>query len=104
MLALGLFRFQLLDIVPVARDTVIKGMSDGLRVLDVQNRIVDINPAIEGITGLRTSEIVGRSVAQILSCWTELTEGHREAMETQSEVAFDKGREKHYYDLRISPL
>ena len=48
--AWGLFRFQLLDIVPVARDTVIEHMRDGLIVLDRQNRIVDINPSGENPT------------------------------------------------------
>ncbi len=104
MLALGLFRFRLLDIVPIARDTVIQGMNDGLMVLDAQNRIVDINPAIEGITGLRTSEVIGRPVAQILSCWSTLTEQHREEMKTQSEITLGEGGEKRHYDLRISPL
>jgi PAS domain-containing protein len=40
----GLFRFQFMDVVPIARDAVIEGMHDGLLVLDRQNRIVDINP------------------------------------------------------------
>ncbi len=104
MLALGLFRFQLLDIIPVARDTIIKGMSDGLIVLDVQNRIVDVNIAAEGIIDLTASEIIGQPVGQVLPCWADSTEGRQELMETKPEVFISKGGEEHYYALSISPL
>ena len=104
MLALGLFRFRLLDIIPVARETIIKGMSDGLLVLDEQNRIVDMNLAAEGITGITTSESVGQPVDQLLSCWTDSIEGHQKLMETKPEILIGKGEEEHCYDLRISPL
>ena len=47
--AWGLFHFQLLDIVPVARDAVIESMTDAVLVLDGHGRIVDINPAAQHI-------------------------------------------------------
>jgi len=50
-IALSLFRFRLLDIVPVARENVIEGMADGTIVLDLQHRIVDMNPAAERFLG-----------------------------------------------------
>jgi diguanylate cyclase (GGDEF)-like protein len=40
-----IFRFGLLDLVPVAREALIEQLADGVIVLDNQNRIVDINPA-----------------------------------------------------------
>ena len=40
-----IFRFGLLDLVPVAREALIEQLADGVIVLDKQNRIVDINPA-----------------------------------------------------------
>src|SRR4051812_12857285 len=50
-IALGVFRFRLLNLVPVARDNVIEGMSDGAVVVDLQDRVVDINPAAEHTLG-----------------------------------------------------
>jgi signal transduction histidine kinase/PAS domain-containing protein len=63
----GLFRFRLLDIVPIARDAVIEGMSDGVMVLDVQNRIVDLNPTVLKIIGRPAAEVVGQPAARVLS-------------------------------------
>lgn len=44
-MAWAIVHFQLLDLAPVARDTVIEGMQDGILVLDARQRIVDANPA-----------------------------------------------------------
>ncbi|MDY7019529.1 MAG: PAS domain S-box protein, partial [Chloroflexota bacterium] len=62
------------------------------------------NYAAERITGSTASELIGQPVVQILSFWPDLTEQHKEIMETQSEVALGEGEDKRYYDLRISPL
>ncbi|MFB6153359.1 MAG: histidine kinase N-terminal 7TM domain-containing protein [Halodesulfurarchaeum sp.] len=45
VLAVGVFRFQLLDIVPVARRTLVESLDDAVFVLDSKQRIVETNPA-----------------------------------------------------------
>ncbi|MFB6226986.1 MAG: histidine kinase N-terminal 7TM domain-containing protein, partial [Halobacteriales archaeon] len=45
VLAVGVFRFQLLDIVPAARRTLVESLDDAVFVLDSENRIVETNPA-----------------------------------------------------------
>ena len=39
----ALFRKRLLDVIPVARDTIIESRTDGVMVIDAEERIVDIN-------------------------------------------------------------
>ena len=48
-ITLALFRYRLLDIVPVARDALVENMSDGILVLDAKNRVVDVNPAVQDL-------------------------------------------------------
>lgn len=67
----ALFRSKLFDIVPIARDTVIQSMSDGVIVLDAQDRIVDLNPAAERAIGSVASDIIGQPVAQALPDWPQ---------------------------------
>ena len=43
LVAIGVNWFHFLDIVPIARDRVIESMTDGVIVLDEQDRVVDIN-------------------------------------------------------------
>jgi hypothetical protein len=60
-LAMGwsIVRFRLLDIVPVARDTIIENMRDAVLVLDARNRVVDINCA-RAIGILSSSAAIGK--------------------------------------------
>ncbi len=44
-LAAGILRFQLLGFIPVTMRGIFNGMKDGVVILDMQNRIVEANPA-----------------------------------------------------------
>lgn len=72
VVAWGLFRIQLLDIVPVARDTVVDSMGDGVTGLDVQDRVVDLNPAAQQITGRNLAEAVRQPASEVLAAIPEL--------------------------------
>ncbi len=103
-MAFGLFRFRLLDVIPVARDAIIECMSDGVIVLDRQNRFVDLNLAAEHIVGYPTSEIIGQPVDCVLSGQPELVELLRDVTEARVEVVIKKGETQRYYESHISPL
>ena len=102
--AFGLFRFRLLDILPVARDAVVEGMIDGMIVLDTKDRIADINPAAQQAVGHEGSKIIGRPIATILPIWPELIERDSEGAETRSEIILGEGEAARWFDLRISLL
>jgi len=97
---------QLLDIVPVAHDAVIKGMRDGMVVLDIQNRIVDINPAAQQIIGHTDSKIIGQKITSVLPTQCGLVEPYcgADEVEADSEIVLGEGEAQRYYDLRVSPL
>ncbi len=78
----AVFKMGLLELLPVARNVVFEGMSDGLLVLDLQLRIVDINAAARHMLGKAGGEI-GGSVAQLdgtigpaLAAMTRLAAAH----------------------------
>ncbi len=60
--ALGLYRYELLDVVPVARNKIFEDLEDGLVVLDMQNRIIDMNPAAACMLGLVEEEVIGSTI------------------------------------------
>ncbi len=45
IIAWGLFRYRLFDLVPVARNLVVDSMSDQVFVLDAHDRLIDLNEA-----------------------------------------------------------
>ena len=100
----GLFRFRLLDIVPVARDAVVESMRDAVIVLGAQDRIVDLNPAAQQVIGHTAAEAIGQPAAQVLSGLPDLVERCRDVTEAHSEIVLGEGEAQRTFDLRISPL
>ncbi len=64
MIAWALFRYKFLDLLPMARDTVVENMEDGVIVLDLKERLVDLNPSARRFTGFSTNDL-GRSVLEL---------------------------------------
>lgn len=66
LLALGLFRYRMLDIVPVAQRVVLDHLQDGVIVFDPHGRIVDLNPVARQMLGLGQGEMVGRLAGEVV--------------------------------------
>lgn len=49
VIGFGLLQLRLFDIIPVARDKIIEDLTEGILVLDNQNRIVDFNTKLKSI-------------------------------------------------------
>ena len=104
-LAWGLFRYQLLDIVPVAREAVLESMGDAVLVLDAQNRILDLNPSAGHLIDNQTSEVIGQPLSQVLPISSDFMERITSKPETRTEVVLaDEDRKQHTFDPRISLL
>ncbi len=100
--AVSLFRFRMFDLVPVARDILIDRMSDGVLVLDVQNRILDINPAAQNLIGT-TALLIGQPVDQVLSKWQHNVILYHEHDSVKTEILIDSATLS-YVELRITLL
>lgn len=85
IIAWGIFRFKLFDVIPVARATVIEIMDAGVMVLDLQDRVLDINPAFEKIVGYaavksstKTIQEVCVKIPEVVSICANRTTKHSE--------------------------
>jgi len=99
-LAIGIFRYRLFDLKPIARNMLVESTTDALLVLDEQNRIVDLNPAGQRLLGVVDGALIGTPIAQIATSWPELARSLQPAAEAHTEIA----KEDCAYDLRIIPL
>jgi PAS domain S-box-containing protein len=103
-LAWGAYRFRLLDITPIAYETIIENMADGLIVLDASHRLVDLNPSAARMLGLDRDRALGRPAREILALWPDLATRLREATETREEMVLGEGEARRFYELQISPV
>jgi len=100
----GIFRGRLLDIVPIAYDTIIRSMADGILILDSFNRVVYLNPSAEQITGKTTAESIGQPAEKVLADLPDLLERCLQMPQSHEEIFLTVGEDKKYFDLRISSL
>ncbi|MFN8466631.1 MAG: histidine kinase N-terminal 7TM domain-containing protein [Caldilineaceae bacterium] len=69
IVAYGLLRYTIFDIVPVARTLVLEGMTDAVLVLDARDRVLDANPAATRLMAHLNDNVVaapGTTVPQAL--------------------------------------
>jgi diguanylate cyclase (GGDEF)-like protein/PAS domain S-box-containing protein len=103
VLAWGLFRFRLLTLVPVARDTLIETMTDGMLVLDDQNQVVDFNPAAQHLLRTLAKIELGQDVEEVFSAIPEWEADLKDTRGTSIEIALTDEEHK-YLEFTISPV
>jgi signal transduction histidine kinase len=66
-----IFRLQLFDVVPLARDRLVENLLDGVVVLDAKGRVADFNPAAKALTG--ASEVsLSQPWGMLMADWPSL--------------------------------
>jgi diguanylate cyclase (GGDEF)-like protein/PAS domain S-box-containing protein len=103
LLTFAMVRERFMDLIPVARSHLIETMQDGVLVLDWQNRVVDINPAMEKFLVGEPSTFLGKHAASILGYWIEKAEPLLIGIESQTEVRAPNDPSR-VLDLRATPL
>lgn len=99
----SVLRGRFMNIIPVARSRIIESMSDGVLVIDTQNRIVDINPAMESFLGHKPASFLGKSAAEALEIWMDQSDALLSGQETRTELRIHNAPSR-YLDLRVTPL
>ena len=102
--AWSMFKHRMLNIVPVARDNVIECMHDAMFVLDTNFYVVDVNPAALDLLRLDSSQVIGRTSAEIFQPWEEVFLQWHGKLVDQTEIHLETGGKQTFFDLCISPL
>ena len=103
-LALALFRFHFLEIVPVAHSAVIETILDGVIVLNNNNQIVDANPAGVKIAGVSADVIYGKPVEMVFPFLEAYRDFIRMAAGETREISIAKDSGVDYFDIQVTRL
>jgi diguanylate cyclase (GGDEF)-like protein/PAS domain S-box-containing protein len=103
-MAWGLFRFQLPVIMPIARQTVFEGMSDGVVALDTSGNVVEVNPEASAIFGQPASRLIGRPIDTLFDLYPELAALHGLPREQNLELTIKRGGARRRYEVKCSFL
>ena len=96
--AVGLARYQFLDLLPIARTALVDNLSEGMLVLDPRGRVADVNPAAQ--------EALGASRVALGSLLRDSAPELAEAIASEPDATFrlGEGADARYVDLRVSSL
>jgi diguanylate cyclase (GGDEF)-like protein len=85
-----LLRERFLEIAPLARDTLLRTLPDGVLVVDQQECLVEANPGACGLLGARTGALAG-PLETALASWPALVETCRGPAPAQRELRLGGG-------------
>ncbi len=104
VVAWGLFRYGLFDLVPIARERVLETMTDAIIVLDALNRVVDINHVALSNVGRKSAEIIGLPVQEAFAEWPDLVQQILNLDDATLEISAKVQGQALIYELGISPI
>ncbi len=101
--AYAIFQYRMLDLVPVARDTVIESMRDGYVVLDTDDRIVDLNNAAMEVLGTDNG-VVGEPIESALPACSPVIDSHEHGNRMEEEITVEVAGEQRFLMANVSSL
>ncbi len=102
LLLWDILNFHLLDIMPVAYDTLFENMSDGVFVIDNEDRIIEINPVINRLFHLNNA--VGQNLKKILINYPEIISFIYSMHNEPKEFSIKIEKQTYWIDLRVTSL
>jgi diguanylate cyclase (GGDEF)-like protein/PAS domain S-box-containing protein len=103
VLAWGLLRLQVFDVIPAARYALVENMQDGVLVLDHSGQVVDLNKSAQRLMGRPASQIVGRPLAESWHPWEQVVAPY-EAGADHAQIRLGDPENRRNFEVKWSPL
>ncbi|MCB8980122.1 MAG: PAS domain-containing protein [Ardenticatenaceae bacterium] len=99
----GVVRLDLFDIIPIARRMVVESLPEGIILLDLHGRILDVNKVGQQLLAADNRRIVGRPLAELptdlaqqVSAFTDPT--------IDEEIRVTRNGDERYFSVQIRPF
>jgi PAS domain S-box-containing protein len=99
-----LYRFQLLDVVPIARSTVVNHIESGYLVVDTEDRVLDVNQAAADLLGRPREAVIGATVDDLFGDYPAVSRTFGGRVDVRDDVTLTQDGERRDYDVDISPV
>jgi len=99
----AIFRHRLLDLVPVARATVVEGMRDGYIVLDTEGRVIDLNNAAQELFDVDET-VIGDPLDSAVPACAGVVERHDHGSRTETDIELDGDDDQRFLTVSVSSL
>ena len=100
----ALFRYQMLGLIPLAREMLIESMGDPVIALDMSDRIIDLNKAARNLLQIDRPQYLYRDIRQSMPGIFDQVDTHRHVKPVEVETGLTIGTASTQWNLRIFPL
>ncbi len=104
VIAWGVFRYRLFDLVPIARAAVLEQMQDAVIVLDMQSRIVDLNPAARVVLNKQATAPDSKLIGAVFSSWPILGQKISIGSHQHPELGLEFDEQFRYFEVELAHL
>lgn len=101
---IGLLRFELFNIRPIARDKVFEVITKGILVFDSSLRIIDFNPSIKSWLQKKPGDIIGKSIAEVIPGSEALETFLSKRQQSKTEAKLNIGLGTKDYAVEFIPM
>ena len=99
--AIAIFRYQLFDLIPVARSAVVENMSEGYVLLDDTDEIVDLNAAARSLLDGTDGRLIGRDATAAFGADLSVLDAFEGDPVTET-ITVGTSSEQRYVDVTVS--
>ncbi|MEA4908539.1 MAG: histidine kinase N-terminal 7TM domain-containing protein [Anaerolineaceae bacterium] len=103
-IANAILRFRLFDILPVAKGVIFESIEEGVIICDTHNRLIDLNPAVQRITGITPSGNIGQPVTRVFDPIPALVEQLKDTTPGEADVQIEQDSGWRYYHIHRTPI
>ena len=100
----GISRLELFDLNPIARQTAVSSIKDGIIVLDNEQRIIDINKAACQIIHKEPKQVIGKNIVATIRSQPALVACYKRVREATGASVFDLTYHDRFYDVSLSKI
>jgi len=104
IIAWGLFRYKLFEVVPIGRDRLFEAMVDPVVILDNQHIVVDINTSMLDLLDKKANEVIGNPAKQVFDNFPIPIKRFTHVSYAREETTFEVGGKNVYYEMTVWPL
>ncbi|MBN2303509.1 MAG: PAS domain-containing protein [Anaerolineae bacterium] len=105
ILALGIFQYQMFDLMPVAHAQVLASMQDAILVVDARRRVVELNAAAADLIGQHRDVAVSLLLETVLPSALRPVVIHCLDHDIEdADLQLDRAGRPQFFELRIYPL
>jgi PAS domain S-box-containing protein len=100
----ALFRYRLFELLPVGRDRAFEQMDDAIIIIDVENRIFDINPNAAALAGHPANALLEKSLFTGFPSFESSLSPLLGSLVNHQSNTMQRQASPRYFDVTISPI